>query len=642
MNNSSIQKHPNIAWHSKPDTSILIFRRWVSIACLLLVFMGYPLFTYTSPNPIVLQRYSPAFATGLLIYLAVLFGGFLLLFLSRRYLNRFVQAVQYVSNNPFLRTNYILTWIFISLSELIISRLWGWGNDPLLQAGIVCLVLWFIAYLSLLTWGLNGWPLEAVFPSRLYGWLTQNPYYWVPLLVGVGVLLVGTYLGFKGSPREMMLALALVPGLIVLTILWRWPPIGLIFLVIISLFLPSPHLPGRLNTAVLFFVALVGLAVLKGIVNKDPLSLLPSRTVWPVLALSLTATLSFGLGQLRWFRFAENAELDAQIGGLAIFILAGAAFLLPAYQIRNLLWLQWLTWIFIATAFLHVVGWLVPGLSSITGYLFQPGTYNNSLFWVWLVTLTFSQALLNQKLHPGWRLVLGCMTVATLSVTFFKMGDWKSGYLPSLVSIAVILALRSWRLGLVMALIAPIAAVYLSTQAVATDEYSYSTRVDALLIMVEIIKVNPILGFGPANYYWYTPLFPIRGWAVNFNSHNQYADIVAQIGLVGLGCLAWFAAELGWVGWQLRNRVPTGFAQAYVYGALGGLVAMLASGVLVDWFFPFVYNIGFSGFRVTILNWVFLGGLVSLEQIYRHQIVSNESRVQTATAGQVSLSQNVA
>ena len=49
-------------------------------------------------------------------------------------------------------------------------------------------------------------------------------------------------------------------------------------------------------------------------------------------------------------------------------------------------------------------------------------------------------------------------------------------------------------------------AVYLSSQAIATDEYSYSTRVDALLIMLEIIKVNPILGFGPANYTFYTPL----------------------------------------------------------------------------------------------------------------------------------------
>ena len=58
---------------------------------------------------------------------------------------------------------------------------------------------------------------------------------------------------------------------------------------------------------------------------------------------------------------------------------------------------------------------------------------------------------------------------------------------------------------------------------------------------------------------------------------------------------------------------------------MGGLAAMLASGFLVDWFFPFVYNIGLTGFRMSMLNWVFLGGLVSIEQIYRHQAVSKSA-----------------
>jgi hypothetical protein len=69
------------------------------------------------------------------------------------------------------------------------------------------------------------------------------------------------------------------------------------------------------------------------------------------------------------------------------------------------------------------------------------------------------------------------------------------------------------------------------------------------------------------------------------------------------------------VGWQLRNKVPEGFARAYVYSALAGTIATLVSAFLGDWVIPFFYNITLGGFRVSMLPWLFLGGLVALEQL---------------------------
>jgi hypothetical protein len=37
--------------------------------------------------------------------------------------------------------------------------------------------------------------------------------------------------------------------------------------------------------------------------------------------------------------------------------------------------------------------------------------------------------------------------------------------------------------------------------------------------------------------------------------------------------------------------------------------------MLGDWVIPFFYNIGLDGFRASMLSWLFLGGLVSLEQM---------------------------
>ncbi len=70
----------------------------------------------------------------------------------------------------------------------------------------------------------------------------------------------------------------------------------------------------------------------------------------------------------------------------------------------------------------------------------------------------------------------------------------------------------------------------------------------------------------------------------------------------------------GRLGWELRERVTDGFARGYVYGCLGGLGGTLWAGMHGDWVLPFVYNIGLGGFRASMLGWLFLGGLVAVEQ----------------------------
>jgi O-antigen ligase len=150
------------------------------------------------------------------------------------------------------------------------------------------------------------------------------------------------------------------------------------------------------------------------------------------------------------------------------------------------------------------------------------------------------------------------------------------------------------------------------------EDYSILTRLEAWRIILEIVKVNPLLGLGLSNYYWYTQLFPILGYSVKFNSHNNYVDIIAQVGLIGLMCFLWFMWEVGRLGWELRLKVKGGFQYAYVIGVLGGLVGTLVAGMLGDWILPFVYNVGLHGYRSSIFFWLFLGGLVALEQITRN------------------------
>jgi len=436
-----------------------------------------------------------------------------------------------------------------------------------------------------------------------------------PLLVISELLLIAT-LAFMASQRHLALILFLPLGVgLVLTFL-RWPSLGLIAASLAGIVFTFLG-PSGLNATMILVALLLGLWLLDMIVRLRQIQLTPSPTIRPLLSLLIIAIVSFVVGQLPWLTFALHAPMGAQLGGLSIIVLSVGTFLLIANQVKDLRWLRMLTWAFLAIGALSIlVRSVLPALGITTRDLFPPvGT----VFYVCLVAMAFSQAAFNVDLHPSWRLALGGFTLVTIYILFFLKFEDKSGWLSVFGSIAAIIAVRSWRVGLALVPVIAVSALYLWSGLVSTDEYSISTRFDAWLIMGQIIRISPLLGLGFANYYWYTPLFPIRGYAVSFNSHNNYVDIVAQMGVVGLVCFVWLMWEVGRLGWRLRTHVPTGFAQAYVYGALGALAGMVVAAMLGDWVLPFFYNVGLNGFRSSMLGWLFLGGLVSLEQIMKRQ-----------------------
>jgi len=439
-----------------------------------------------------------------------------------------------------------------------------------------------------------------------------------PLLV-VGELLLIAALAFMASQRQLTLVLFLPLGVGLVLIFLRWPSLGLIVASLAGMVVPF-YGPSDLNVTMILVALLLGLWLLDMVGHQRQIRLVPSRTVWPLLSFLVIAFISFGLGQLNWLPFALHAPLGAQLGGLSIIVLSAGTFLLVANQVYDLGWLSRMTWAFLAFGALAiVVGSVLPKFGLSTQNMIQPA---GSVYFIWLVAMAFSQAALNRDLHPGWRLALGGLVLYTFYDLFFLRFGAKSGWLPALFCIAVIIGARSWRAGLALIPVAALSALYLWTRLVATDDYSISTRFDAWSIMAQIIRISPIWGLGFANYYWYTPLFPIRGYAVSFNSHNNYVDILAQTGFVGLVCLLLFFWQVGWLGWRLREQAPAGFAQAYAYGALGGLAGMVLAGMMGDWVLPFFYNVGLDGFRSSMLGWLFLGGLVSLEQMVITQKLS--------------------
>jgi hypothetical protein len=81
---------------------------------------------------------------------------------------------------------------------------------------------------------------------------------------------------------------------------------------------------------------------------------------------------------------------------------------------------------------------------------------------------------------------------------------------------------------------------------------------------------------------------------IGLSAHNNYVDLFAHGGIVGLGLFLWFMTELALLQARLRKHYPDGFTGGYVNGMLAAWFAIMTIMVLADWFLPFVYNIGFG------------------------------------------------
>ena len=439
---------------------------------------------------------------------------------------------------------------------------------------------------------------------------------WTPIAILVAAAFLAP-LAALGSALPLLLA-ALGVTAVGLYALWRWPDIGFPLFVPVSLLVPFAINTGAqtgVNAALMLAMAMIGVWIIDMVVRSRSVRLAPSPTVAPVLGWMIVCVVSFGFGRFNWLP-GGGSPLTAQLGGLALLILLPGLFLLSYNRLRNLRTLRWTTWLFVGLGGAFLAGILIPGATDRTLSFFQRAVLD-SMFWTWMVAITFSQAVFNRDLRPSVRLLLGAIAIGAFYYIIEILQSWTSGWLPALVSVWFILLLARPRWAVMSLMVAGGLALALPTVSNTLflggdNTYSMVTRVEAWGIIWEIIRLSPIFGLGPANYYAYTSLYPILGFAVDFNSHNNYIDIVAQVGFVGLGFFCWFILALAKELLGNVRRAPEGFPRAFALGAAGGLAGMLVSGLLGDWIIPFLYNIGLEGFRAAAIGWMFLGAAAAL------------------------------
>ena len=447
---------------------------------------------------------------------------------------------------------------------------------------------------------------------------------WIALAaISLGVLALAALLGAKASP----LILGAIGALLAFIVLVEKPQVGPVLLIIAAYLVPLEIGVSSSISANAVILLVPVLFIVWGLqrVRGQGQQFYWSRTYLPLLAFLVVAGVAWLAGNASWDVFFPQPGnlLLAQLGQWSIYALAFMAYILAAHQTVN--GLRWMTAVFLGLGILALIGRYGGPLSSLMNPLLKPYAVSNGSFFVWMTTLAAGQALFNRQIKGLGRVALFALAVVIPILGFWQNTAWASSWLPSLLALIMMLWLRSRFVSIsffviLIVVIVAFSAVLLTFYDLEKETVSVGGRFVLWESVVRLSVQHPVLGLGLTTYRQYYQFIPLltengRWWQPNVNSHNLYIDLFAQMGIVGLAVFGWVVFEIGRLGWRLRQRFTTGFEAGYVASALTGLVAMLIASAIVEWLLPFVYNVGFSGFRFSVMNWLFLGGLVALERI---------------------------
>lgn len=463
-------------------------------------------------------------------------------------------------------------------------------------------------------------------PSVMLSWrqrLTIDRYTLLALAVVGGVLLVVpaiTYVYVRGR-LDPLLALAGIVGFVIalrmLKVRERNAK-GIVLLILSAGLLSFVSLPtgreSRIPLSMVLALALVGSWLFAMLFGSTRLR--PSPINRPLLAFVVVSIVAYVWSLI--FRdpnlFIWSSFPVVQVAALMVNILLPLTLLFVANQVTEVKWLKYLTAILII--FGVVTPWLYFIDNRIFDFFFYRGT--RGLFSMWAAVMAYGLALFLKGLKP-WLRALLLLMVAVLVFRYFVMGrSWVSGWLPMSVAMLLLTWIRSRKLFIALSVIGLLYIAlnfdyYYQNIVVAEEEGGSGTgRVELWLTNLNHVVNHPLFGMGPAGYAIYNMTYHREDAR---STHNNYFDILAQTGVVGMTVFLWLMARLARVGHRsLRRRKDRGdFEEAFAAATLSGLVGVLVGMMLGDWVLPFAYNETIAGFDNAVLTWVMLGGMVALD-----------------------------
>jgi O-antigen ligase len=453
---------------------------------------------------------------------------------------------------------------------------------------------------------------------------------WFEWLIILIVLFLSAQVNTLKNSLPLTLLIMLVGGIGFGLLAMRNMPLALTLVLLISATSGITIGTGRttpLPAGLLMISFLAAIWLYRMILVERQIKLKPSPLNLPLLAFLISAMISWLLGYVIWdWRLVvEKNILIVQAGQYALFLFSFVAMFLTAHQNFNERDLKRWMMIVIGIGLAEMAAELILGI-----YIGRNNGITGSVL-VFPIILLAAQMLFNPQLKSWERIAI--IAVVSLWLVFaYSNRVFKGIWVPTLIGLAVLALVRSWKLSLLGAVALGIVAWlkwdYLLTTLYLPEVQGTSTIRPLIWqdIAGMVLPRSPFFGLGLANYfyYWNIPsLIPLsriaagwdtwNAWGYAIPSHNMFVDIFAQTGIIGLGLFLWGMAAALWVVIKVIRQLKPGFMRAYALGIFAGFSAMLAGSFLfADWLIPFVYNITITGFSHSVYTWILLGSVLGL------------------------------
>ncbi len=433
------------------------------------------------------------------------------------------------------------------------------------------------------------------------------------VIITLGLLSV--LVGFAaGSDKLNLLALLLAPPLLGLgfAFISRYFQFLVLALPVTALTMPHIELPtgteSKLPWSMLLTLVLTILWC--ATMYQRGWKLRPSLLNRPILILGAIFIISLVWGLIWRDPILVNAPkfIVTQVGALITLLLSLTACLLIGNFLSSEGQLKYMVGVFIGFGFLMTLTELMK--------MNQIFLNDRGLWGAWTIGPAYGLLIAHPTLSWRQRAGLFLIILLTFYQTMVVNADWLSGWMPSVIAVVAITFLHSWKAFLALVMIG-VVAVILSLgffEQVAQDNVNDGSleRLEIWSQNWRVVQDHWLLGTGPAGYaIYYMTYFPTTARS----THNNYLDIVAQFGFVGMAIWIWLSVASVWEGWRLIQRTPPGFLRSLAIIATGGWIGAMGSMLFGDWVLPFAYNQGIAGFKYTVYSWLFLGTLMSIRHL---------------------------
>ncbi len=223
--------------------------------------------------------------------------------------------------------------------------------------------------------------------------------------------------------------------------------------------------------------------------------------------------------------------------------------------------------------------------------------------------IAYCQALYShtRQARVIWGTLTALMSVGVIMT--FGRESWLALFL-SLLTITVVYT-RNWKI--LVAVLVPIIPLVLISGAANFFDPAQTYGVDRLIIWQDSITIwlhNPIMGIGAGNYQFFDIAY---GREIVGIAHNQYLQVLAEMGVPGLICLLWAMGAVLWICIKSFRAAQTGLGKSIALAYIGYFVSIVFGGFFTSSFVPSAANGGgTAAFVEESYRWLLLGLVLSI------------------------------